>query len=217
MNPPAPLRIALTGGIASGKSTVAALFAGLGVPVIDLDEIARAVVAPGTPLVARVLERFGAELRQADGSLDRRALRERIFSDADARRELEALLHPAILARAAEWSATAGGPYQIIVIPLLAETGAAWQYDRVLVVDCPEALQRARLAQRDGGSAAMIDAALAAQASRSARLALANEVIHNDGAAAALAPQVRELHRQYLQLAAARSGAPFAAGPAQAQ
>jgi len=217
MNPPAPLRIALTGGIASGKSTVAALFAGLGVPVIDLDEISRGVVAPGTELLGRVFEHFGPALRRPDGSLDRRALRERIFRDAAARSELEALLHPAILARAAELSAAAGGAYQIIVIPLLAESGSTWQYDRVLVVDCAESLQRARLAQRDGGTAAMVDAALAAQASRAARLALANEVIHNDGEAAELAPQVQELHRQYLQLAGASSGAPFARGSAQAQ
>jgi dephospho-CoA kinase len=171
MNPPAPLRIALTGGIASGKSTVAALFAGLGVPVIDLDEIARAVVAPGTALLERVLGHFGPALRRADGSLDRRALRELIFRDARARAELEALLHPAILARAADWCATAGGPYQIIVIPLLAETASAWQYERVLVVDCAESLQRARLAQRDGSTPGMIEAALAAQASRATRLA----------------------------------------------
>lgn len=217
MNPPAPLRIALTGGIASGKSTVAALFGALGVPVIDLDEISRAVVAPGTALLERVIGHFGPAMRQADGSLDRRALRALIFRDAGARGELEALLHPAILARAAEWSAAAGGPYQIIVIPLLAESGSAWQYDRVLVVDCAESLQRARLAQRDGGTAGMVDAALAAQASRAARLALANEIVHNDGAAAGLAPQVRELHRQYLQLAAAHARAPFAAGSAQAQ
>jgi dephospho-CoA kinase len=217
MNPPAPPRIALTGGIASGKSTVAALFAGLGVPVLDLDELARAVVAPGSALLERVIGHFGPALRRSDGSLDRQALRERIFRDADARRELEALLHPAIRARAAEWSATAGGPYQLIVIPLLAETGTAGQYDRVLVVDCAESLQRARLAQRDGDAAGTIDAALAAQASRAARLALANEVIHNDGEPAGLAPQVRELHRQYLQFAAARGGAPFAAGAGEAQ
>ncbi len=210
MNPPAPLRIALTGGIACGKSTVAALFAGLGVPVIDLDEIAREVVAPGTALLERVIGHFGPALRRPDGSLDRRALRERIFRDERARSELEALLHPAILARAGELSAAAGGPYQIIVIPLLAESGLAWQYDRVLVVDCTDSQQRARLAQRDGSTPAMVEAALAAQAARAARLALANEVIHNDGAAAELAPQVRELHRQYLQLAAARTGAPFA-------
>ncbi|MDE2220977.1 MAG: dephospho-CoA kinase, partial [Gammaproteobacteria bacterium] len=199
----------------SGKSTVAALFAALGVPVIDLDEVAREVVAPGTALLERVFARFGAGLRQADGSLDRRALRERILRDAAARAELESLLHPAILARAAERSAAAGGPYQLVVIPLLAETGAARQYDRVLVVDCAEPQQRARLAQRDGATAGMIDAALAAQATRAARLALADEVIHNDAEPAGLAAQVQNLHRRYLELAAAR--APSARGSAQAQ
>ena len=205
---PDPLRIALTGGIASGKSTVAALFARQGVPVIDLDEIARAVVAPGSALLAQVLNRFGPGVRNRDGSLDRRALREIIFKDSGARRELEALLHPAIRDRAAERSAAAGGAYQIIVIPLLAESGTAGDYDRVLVVDCDAALQRRRLAARDGGSIELATAALAAQASRAERLSLADDVIGNDGAAAALAPQVLVLHQQYLRWAAERARAP---------
>ena len=200
-----PLRIALTGGIASGKSTVAALFAQQGVPIIDLDELAREVVAPGTTLLAQVIERFGPGVRNPDGSLDRRALRELIFRDVAARRELEALLHPAIRELCAERSAAAGGAYQIIVIPLLAESGTARLYDRVLVVDCDAALQRARLARRDGGSAGLADATLAAQATRAERLSLADEVIHNDGEPAALEPQVLELHRLYLQRAADRA------------
>ncbi|MBS0387011.1 MAG: dephospho-CoA kinase [Proteobacteria bacterium] len=211
------MRVALTGGIASGKSTVARLFAALGVPVIDMDELAREVVAPGSALLAQVYARFGAGVRSADGSLDRRALRELVFRDARARHDLEALLHPAIVARAAQLSAAAGGPYQIIVVPLLAESGAAGQYDRVLVVDCDEALQRARLAQRDGASAASVEAALSAQATRATRLALADEVIRNEGSPAELGPKVRELHRQYLELAAGRALAPSASGPAQAQ
>ncbi len=211
------MRVALTGGIASGKSTVAALFAGLGVPVIDMDELAREVVAPGSALLAQVMARFGPAVRKRDGSLDRAALRELVFRDAPARRELEALLHPAILARAAQLAAESAGPYQIIVVPLLAESGAARQYDRVLLVDCDETLQRARLAQRDGSSAALVDAALAAQASRAQRLALADDVILNDGEPAALGPKVRELHRQYLQQAAAPASAPSARGPTQAQ
>lgn len=210
MNAPHPLRIALTGGIASGKSTVAALFAKLGVPVIDLDEIAREVVAPGSALLAQVLARFGPAVRSGDGSLNRRALRDIAFGDAAARRELEALLHPAIRERTAERLSAAGGAYQIIVIPLLAESGTARDYDRVLVVDCDAVLQRMRLALRDGASAAQVEAALAAQASRAGRLALADEVIRNDGAAAALAPQVLELHRHYLRLAADRAPAPSA-------
>ena len=204
------MRVALTGGIASGKSTVAALFAALGVPVIDMDALAREVVAPGSALLAQVIARFGPGVRSRDGSLDRRALREIVFHDARARHDLEALLHPAIVARAAQLSAAAKGPYQIIVVPLLAETGAAPQYDRVLLVDCDEAQQRARLAQRDGSRPDLVDAALAAQATRAARLALANEVIRNDGEPAALEPKVRELHRQYLELAAARASAPSA-------
>ncbi len=210
MKAPNPLRIALPGGIASGKSTVAALFARQGVPVIDLDEIAHEVVAPGSALLAQVFDRFGPGVCNHDGSLDRRALRAIIFKDSGARRELEALVHPAIRARAAERSATAGGAYQIIVIPLLAESGTASQYDRVLVVDCDAALQRTRLAQRDGASAELAAAALAAQASRAERLSLADEVINNDGEAAALEPQVLELHQQYLQWAADRARAPSA-------
>jgi dephospho-CoA kinase len=197
--------VALTGGIASGKSTVAALFAELGVPVIDLDLIAREVVAPGTALLDEVFARFGSGLRRADGQLDRRALRELVFRDAGARRALEALLHPAISARAAEYSARAGGPYQIVVVPLLAETGAASAYERVLLVDCDEATQRTRLAQRDGMSPELVEAALASQVTRAARRAVAADVIDNSGAAAALRESVRALHERYLQLAGNRS------------
>ena len=196
-----PMRVALTGGIASGKSSVAVLFAQLGVPVIDMDVLARELVAPGTTLLGQVLARFGERVRAPDGALDRRALRELVFRDADARRELEALLHPAIRARAAELAAAVHAPYLIVVIPLLAESGYASDYERVLVVDCDEPVQRLRLAQRDGGSAELIDAALRAQAPRAARLALATEVIDNDGGLAALAPRVRELHARYLELA----------------
>ncbi|HEX9473400.1 MAG TPA: dephospho-CoA kinase [Steroidobacteraceae bacterium] len=204
--PSPPWRVALTGGIASGKSTVAALFAELGVPIIDLDLIARDVVARGTALLDAVIAKFGNGLRRADGGLDRRALRELVFRDAGARRALEALLHPAIGARAAEYSASAGGPYQIVVIPLLAETGAAGEYERVLLVDCDEATQRARLAQRDGVSPELIEAALASQVTRAARRAVAADVIDNSGAADALRPQVHALHQRYLVLCTGRTG-----------
>ena len=204
------MRVALTGGIASGKSTVARQFAALGVPVIDMDELAREVVAPGSALLEQVVARFGAGVRRSDGSLDRRALRQIVFHDARARHDLEALLHPAILARAAQLSAAAGGPYQVIVVPLLAETGTARQYDRVLLVDCEESLQRARLAQRDGSTPELIAAALAAQATRAQRRAVADDVILNDGEPSALEPAVRELHRRYLQLAAGHASAPSA-------
>jgi dephospho-CoA kinase len=194
--------VGLTGGIASGKSTVARLFAGRGVPVIDLDQVARDVIAPGMPLLARVIERFGPLVRQADGSLDRRALRRRVFAHPQERRELEELLHPAIFRRTAELVAAAGGPYQIIVNPLLAEMDAAGRYDRVLVVDCEEAMQRARLAQRDHSPPEEIDAILAAQATRARRLQLADDVIVNDGDLAALDARVTALHERYLKLAA---------------
>jgi dephospho-CoA kinase len=202
MNSGKPWQVALTGGIASGKSTVAALFAELGVPVIDLDEVAREVVAPGTALLEQVIARFGPDVRHADGTLNRRALRDMVFRDAAARRDLEALLHPAIRARAAERAATAGGPYQLIVIPLLAESGGAERYRRVLLVDCDEQLQRTRLSQRDGASAELVSAALSAQATPAARRALAHDVIRNEGSLAELRPQVRKLHEQYLQMAA---------------
>jgi dephospho-CoA kinase len=199
-----PMRVALTGGIASGKSTVAALFGELRVPIVDLDEIAREVVTPGSELLTQVIERFGPGVRSADGSLDRHALREIVFRDASARAALESLLHPAIRARAVQREAAARGPYVITVIPLLAETRRASDYDRVLLVDCDERAQRERLAQRDGSSAATIEAALGAQATREARRALANDVIVNDGALGTLRPRVHELHAQYLDMARRR-------------
>jgi dephospho-CoA kinase len=195
------MRVALTGGIASGKSTVAALFAGLGVPIIDLDEIAREVVTPDSALLAQLFERFGPSVRAADGSLDRRALRELVFRDPARRRELEALLHPAIRARAAQREAAARGPYVITVIPLLAESESRGDYDRVLVIDCDERVQRVRLGQREGFNAELTDAVLGAQATRAARRALADDLIVNDADTGALAQKVRELHAQYLQMA----------------
>ena len=196
-------RLGLTGGIASGKSTVAAEFAALGVPVIDLDDVAREVVAPGTPLLEAVLARFGAHLRTPGGGLDRRALRELVFADPAARADLEALLHPAIRARAEQLVQAAGGPYQVIVEPLLAERGSAGRYQRVLLVDCDEALQRERLARRDGSSEATIGGLLAAQATRAERRAVAHDVLENTGSQAQLAAAVRALHERYLGLAGA--------------
>jgi dephospho-CoA kinase len=196
-------RIALTGGIASGKTTVSQMFGALGVPVIDADQVARDVVAPGTALLAQVLDTFGSQLRRPDGSLDRAALRRLVFNDGGKRRQLEALMHPAIGARREYLAARAGGPYQIHVIPLLVESHAGWQFDRVLVVDCPEALQLARLRQRDGCDEQQARAMLGAQASRDARLAAADDVIVNAGVVADLAPKVAALHQKYQALAAA--------------
>ena len=192
--------LGLTGGIASGKSTVAACFAELGADVIDLDQVAREVVAPGTALLEVVLHCFGPGLRLPEGSLDRRALRARVFADPARRRELEALLHPAIAQRTAEHLAASRAPYQIVVNPLLVETGARDRYQRVLVVDVPEALQRQRLAARDGSNPAEIEALLAAQTTREARLAIADDIVRNDGERAALRGQVVALHKRYLGL-----------------
>jgi dephospho-CoA kinase len=196
------MRVALTGGIASGKSAVSRLFAALGVPVIDSDELARAVLAPGSPLLGAVFARFGADLERPDGSLDRAQLRERAFADPAARRELEQLLHPAIAARAAQLEQTASGPYRLHVVPLLVEAGLADRYDRVLVVDCPQSMQLSRLLARDGISQQLAHAMLEAQAPRTARLAAADDLIRNDAGIEALAPQVAALHLKYLALAA---------------
>ncbi len=196
------LRIGLTGGIASGKSTVAELFAACGVPIIDTDRIARDVVEPGQPPLERLVERFGQGILTPDGHLDRPKLREIVFSDPKARADLEALTHPAIGTAVEALAASAGGPYQILVIPLLVEKGLTGRVDRVLVVDCPEELQLERLQKRDGSSPEQARAMLSAQASRAARLKAAHEVIHNESDLAALRMQVVTLHQRYLELAA---------------
>lgn len=198
-------RVGLTGGIASGKSTVASLFAALGVPVIDADVIARDVVAPGSALLGKVRAEFGEEVLAPDGSLDRRALRTRVFGEGaeaiDARRRLESLTHPAIRAEMDARSASAGGPYQILAIPLLVEGGARGRVDRVLVVDADEATQIRRLQARDGSTLSEARAILAAQTDRARRRAAADDVITNDGDLVALAAQVEALHASYLDAA----------------
>jgi dephospho-CoA kinase len=199
--PRRPARIALTGGIASGKSTVAGLFAARGIPILDADLMAREVVAPGTPLLERLFERFGPGIRAPDGALERAALRRMVFEDASLRRELEALLHPAIRARMEELAASSPGPYQLHVVPLLIETGARGRFDRVLLIDCPEALQWTRLRERDDLSETQARSMLAAQAGRAERLAAADDVIVNDGPLEALPGQVAALHARYLALA----------------
>lgn len=194
------LRVGLTGGIASGKSTVARLFAAIGVPVIDTDELSRDVVAPGSPLLPRIAARFGGRVLQADGSLDRAALRSVVFADPQARKDLEALTHPAILDAMRARTRTAGGPYQLLVIPLLVETGLRNEVDRVLVVDADEDLRVRRLQARDGATLAEARALLAAQVARETRLAAADDVIVNDGDLHALRDQVEALHAKYVAL-----------------
>jgi len=201
--PARPFRVALTGGIASGKTTVANLFAAHGIPLVDSDLIAREVVEPGQPALAAVADAFGPDVLGPDGRLDRRRLRDIIFSDPTARARLEAILHPAIRAEMERQSAAAAeaGPYQVLVIPLLAEGGRRDRADRVLVVDVPEALQVERLVARDTVSREQAQASLQAQASRAARLAIADDVVTNTGRIDDLRDQVEALHRRYVQLA----------------
>src|SRR5690349_8113242 len=169
-------RVGLTGGIASGKSMVSKFFGALGVPIIDTDQVARDVVEPGQPPLERLVERFGPSILTSDGHLDRPALRNIVFSDPKARADLEALTHPAIGAAVEARSAEAGGPYQILVIPLLVEKNLGSQVNRVLVVDCEEELQIRRLQARDGSTMEQARAILNAQAPRAARLTAAHDV-----------------------------------------
>jgi dephospho-CoA kinase len=196
------LRIGLTGGIASGKSMVTQRFAELGVPVIDADVASRTVVEPGKPGLAQVVQRFGASILDADGRLDRRALRNLIFKDPSLRRVLDAILHPLIRAEMEREAEQARGPYLIMAIPLLVEGGGSAQsVDRVLVVDADETLQIQRVQARDGSSEDQARAILASQASRAARLGQADDVLLNTGTVAELRQAVDRLHEQYLQLA----------------
>ena len=198
------LRIGLTGGIASGKSTVAQRFLDLGIPVIDADEAARTVVAPGTPGLADVIKRFGSGVVAENGELDRHALRELIFRDPASRRNLEAILHPLIRAYMEQRAETAVGPYVVMAIPLLVEGGARDRVDRLLVIDVDEAAQLQRVMARDGCSLEQARAILASQASRSARLAVADDVLLNTGTVTDLRQAVDRLHEQYLRVAYAQ-------------
>jgi dephospho-CoA kinase len=195
-----PLRIGLTGGIASGKSVVADMFAELGVPVIDTDLIAREVVQPGQPALDEIRERFGETILDTTGNLDRAALRKLIFSDDDARLDLEAILHPRIGAEARRQADAAGGDYQLIVVPLLVGSPLVQFVDRILVVDCQEDTQIKRLLERDTESIEQAQRILAAQASRDDRLAIAHDVVNNDHSLAHVRDQVIDLHRQYQRL-----------------
>src|SRR5262245_1924158 len=196
-----PLLIALTGGIASGKSVVAELFAKLGVPVLDADVIAREVVEPGTPALAAIVAQFGNSALDANGRFDRAAMRKHVFANPEERKRLEAITHPAIRAEFARQSAAAGGAYQIHVIPLIVETGRTDQYDRVLVVDASEEEQLRRLTARDQTNGAEARRILAAQVSRQQRLEVADDLIVNMGSVADLERFVATLHANYAELA----------------
>ena len=194
------LRVGLTGGIASGKSTVADLFAELGIPVIDTDLIARDVVAPGEQALEEIRAGFGPDVIGPDGSLDRAAMRRRIFSDSTQRRALEAILHPRIRAEALRQADAAIGPYQLIVVPLLVDSPLQHSVDRILVVDCSETTQIARLVRRDAESEDRARQILAAQSSRATRLAIADDIISNEGDLEATRRQVNRLDAVYRSL-----------------
>lgn len=201
-NPDKTFRVGLTGGIASGKSTVADMFAELGVPVIDTDVIARQVVEPGQPALAEIRQQFGGDVIAADGTLDRAAMRRAIFADDDARQQLEAILHPIIRDEAMRQSRAAGGDYQLIVVPLLVESPMRHAMDRILVVDCGVDVQIERLLERDAETESQARKIVAAQASREARLAIADDVVRNDGSLDETGQQVDALHAHYLALSA---------------
>lgn len=195
-----PLKVGLTGGIASGKTTVSNMFAKLGVPVIDTDIIARQVVEPGKPALQEIRERFGDNVIGQSGHLKRSELRNIIFRDDKARADLETILHPRIGAEVQKQSALVSGPYQIIAVPLLVNSALRQFVDRVLVVDCEEHLQIERLLQRDAGTVAEAKRILASQSSREERLAIADDIILNDSDIAHLEKQVIALHEQYRHL-----------------
>ena len=197
------LIIGLTGGIASGKTSISDAFAELGVPIVDTDVIARKVVEPGEPGLDQVQDAFGPTVITEDGRLDRNRLRQRVFADPAARRRLEDILHPLIRARVLDVLATLHSPYAIVVVPLLIETGFDDIVDRILVVDTPLENQRKRLARRDGASSQEIEGILAAQATREERIARAHDVLVNDGDLAGLRRNVRQFHQRYLEMAEA--------------
>jgi dephospho-CoA kinase len=196
--------VGVTGGVAAGKSAVTRLFAQRGVTVADADVAARFAVAPGSPGLAAVVAAFGGEVLADDGSLDRAAMRSRVFADSDARRRLEAIIHPRVRSQLQAECSAAAGPYAVAAIPLLAESGGRIAYPwlaRILLVDVPVAIQRARLLQRDGIDGALADGMIAAQATRVARLAIADDVIVNDATLELLDAQVAAFHRRYVLLA----------------
>lgn len=196
-----PLVVGVTGGIGCGKSTICREFAALGAPVVDTDEVAREVVAPGTAGLAEIVERFGNDILTADGTLDRRRLRSIVFADESSRLWLEALLHPLIRARTAEHVRACAFTYCLVCIPLLVERGGGNRVDRVLVIDCPPETQIARVMARDKLTAPEVEAIMRTQATRAERLAAADDVIENIGDVETVRPAIRALHRQYLDLA----------------
>lgn len=202
----AAFSVGLTGGIGSGKTTVANMFAARGASVIDTDQIAHALTRPGGVAIPAIAEQFGKEFIASTGALDRARMREAVFSDATAKLRLEAILHPLIRSECEREAREAPGLYVILVVPLLVESGD-WKQrvTRVLVVDCPEQQQIIRVMDRNGLSEAQVRAIMANQATRQQRLAAADDIVPNTGDTAALEPQVERLHQLYCTLAGAKS------------
>lgn len=199
--------VAITGGIGSGKTTIANQFAELGIDVVDADVIAREVVEPGTPALEAIADHFGPDVITPDGQLDRRRLRERVFSDPSAKAWLNALLHPLIRSQMQRQCAAARSPYSLLVVPLLVENKLTGLANRVLVVDVDEATQIERTCRRDGVTSEQAKAIIAAQASRSERLAAADDVIENgNGSEMAIKARILTLHETYLAFASQQAG-----------
>ncbi len=199
---PRALVVALTGGIAAGKSSVSRRFEALGVPVHDADVAAREVIEPGTEGLAAIVDAFGANVLGADGRLDRPAMRQRVFADPTARKALEAIIHPRVRQWLHDRALAERSPYCVLAIPLLTENVTHYRWvDRVLLVDAPEHVQIQRLMSRDGIDEVLAQRMLDQQASRQARLTLADDVIDNSGDESALDDVVGQLHARYLALA----------------
>jgi len=205
MTAAARFTVGLTGGIGSGKSVVARMFSERGVDIVDTDRIARGLTVAGGAAMPAVLAAFGADFADAEGALDRARMRALVFSDPDAKRRLEAILHPMIREAVYAASLLGTGPYVIFDIPLLVESGT-WRerLQRILVVDCPEDMQLARVIARNGLPEEQVRAIMAAQVGRQVRLAAADDVVDNSGDLAALAPQIERLHAFYNRMAAAQ-------------
>ena len=195
-----PLVVGLTGGIGSGKSTTAAVFESLGIPVIDADQLAHRLVEPGQPALDEIRDTFGEGCITPDGRLDRAFMRQRVFSNNHEKHKLESILHPRIRSRILTWIAGLESPYCIVVIPLLLETGQTDLVDRILVVDTSENEQLKRVAARDRLTHNVILAIMDTQADRETRLAAADDIIENSGDMASLEYQVNVLHSYYLEI-----------------
>ncbi|MBD9358261.1 dephospho-CoA kinase [Methylomonas albis] len=199
------LKIGLTGGIGSGKSTVCRLFAEFGVPIVDADLIARQLVEPGKPALSMIAASFGLQMLNRDGSLNRAKLRDAVFADVDSKRELDGIMHPLVYAQIAADVSALTAEYCVIAVPLLLESKNAYAMDRVLLVDCPVDAQIARVIARDKLTRQQVQAIIDSQMSRQERLSKADDVVENIASPEQLAEQVKRLHNSYILLATVRT------------